>query len=121
MQELNHKLAEIKQEILDGMEQLESSKEVYEFKKSYLDSKKGKIGQLMRCDNIAPENRAAYGKSVNELKEWATACFEELDVKLKAKELQQRYENEKIDITMPAVKRTKGKSSPDYSGEKSVD
>lgn len=32
MQELNHKLAEIKQEILDGMEQLESSKEVYEFK-----------------------------------------------------------------------------------------
>ena len=44
MQELNHKLAEIKQEILDGMEQLESSKEVYEFKKSYLDSKKGKIG-----------------------------------------------------------------------------
>ena len=34
MQELNHKLAEIKQEILDGMEQLESSKEVYEFQKN---------------------------------------------------------------------------------------
>ena len=113
MQELNHKLAEIKQEILDGMEQLESSKEVYEFKKSYLDSKKGKIGQLMKeMRNIAPENRAAYGKSVNELKEWATACFEELDVKLKAKELQQRYENEKIDITMPAVKKTKGNLHP---------
>lgn len=113
MQELNHKLAEIKQEILDGMEQLESSKEVYEFKKSYLDSKKGKIGQLMKeMRNIAPENRAAYGKSVNELKGWAAVCFEELDVKLKAKELQQRYENEKIDITMPAVKKTKGNLHP---------
>ena len=29
MQELNNKLAQIKQVILDGMEQLESSKEVY--------------------------------------------------------------------------------------------
>lgn len=113
MQELNNKLAQIKQEILDGMEQLESSKEVYEFKKSYLDSKKGKIGQLMKeMRNIAPENRAAYGKSVNELKEWATGCFEELDEKLKAKELQQRYESEKIDITMPAAKRKSGNLHP---------
>ena len=85
MQELNglsEKLDAIKQEILTGMETLDSSKAVYEFKKSFLDSKTGKIGQLMKgMKDIPPQERANYGKSVNALKEWALAQFEELDVK----------------------------------------
>ena len=40
--------------------------------------------------------------TVNVLKEWALAQFAELDEKMKVKELKQRYEAEKIDITMPA-------------------
>ena len=51
MQELNgltEKLDAIKQEILSGMESLDSSKAVYEFRKSFLDSKNGKISQLMK-------------------------------------------------------------------------
>ena len=103
MQELNEKLTAIQQEIIDGMEALESSKAVYEFKKSFMDNKTGKIGALMKeMKNIAPQDRAAYGKSVNVLKEWALAQFAELDEKMKVKELKQRYEAEKIDITMPA-------------------
>ena len=46
MQELNHKLAEIKQEILDGMEQLENYSRYMRLKNLYLDSKKGKIAKL---------------------------------------------------------------------------
>lgn len=113
LNELNEKLAVIKQEILDGVGQLENSKVVYEFKKSFLDSKKGKIGQLMKeMRNIAPENRASYGKGVNELKEWAQNYFDELDEKMKAKELQLRYELEKIDISMPAEKVECGNLHP---------
>ena len=48
MQELNEKLTAIQQEIIDGMEALESSKAVYEFKKSFMDNKTGKIGALMK-------------------------------------------------------------------------
>lgn len=113
MQGLNDNMVAIKQEIMSGLEQLNSSKAVYEMKKKFLDSKAGKIGLLMKeMRNIAPEERANYGKSVNELKEWATSFFNELDEKVKEKELQMRYESEKIDITMPAEKTECGNLHP---------
>lgn len=65
-------LSELKQKIENGLEELKSSKELYEFKSEYLEGKKSKISGLMKeMKNIAPEERANYGKSVNELKEWA--------------------------------------------------
>jgi len=110
---MNDRLANIRQEIMDGVGQLSSSRAVYEFKKQFLDSKTGKIGQLMKeMKSIAPEERASFGKGVNELKEWAQQRFAELDERVKAKELQKRYESEKIDVTMPAVKMRTGNLHP---------
>jgi len=109
----NEMLNAIKQEILDGMDSLDSSKAVYEFRKTFLDSKTGKISQLMKgMKDIPPEERANYGKSVNALKEWALEQFAELDAKMKQMELQKRYENEKVDITMPAEKIESGNLHP---------
>ena len=101
---MNDRLANIKQEILDGIKERASSRaEAFELRKQFLDSKTGKIGQLMKeMKSIAPEERASFGKSVNELKEWAQQRFMELDEKMKERELQRRYESERIDITMPA-------------------
>lgn len=101
---MNDRLASIRQEILDGIEKHAGSRaEAFELRKQFLDSKTGKIGQLMKeMKSIAPQERASFGKSVNELKEWAQQCFTELDEKMKAMELQRRYESEKIDVTMPA-------------------
>ena len=45
---MNANLEAIKQEIIAGADALNSSKEVYEFKKKYLDGKAGKIGLLMK-------------------------------------------------------------------------
>ncbi len=113
MQGLNENMDAIKQEIMSSLEQMDSSKAVYEMRKKYLDSKTGKIGLLMKeMRNIAPEERANYGKGVNELKEWATNFFNELDEKAKEKELQMRYESEKLDITMPAVQTECGNLHP---------
>ena len=110
---LNEKVAAIRQEILDSFEDLDSSKAVYELKKKYMDSKKGKISALMKdMKSIAPEDRAAYGKHVNELKVWAQKSFEELDEKLKVQEMKMRYRKERIDVTMPAKKRTAGNLHP---------
>lgn len=101
---MNERLAGIRQEIMDGIEERANSRAAaFELRKQFLDSKTGKIGQLMKeMRNIAPEERASFGKSVNELKEWAQQRFQELDEKMKAKELELRYEREKIDVTMPA-------------------
>ena len=110
---MNANLEQIKQEILAGADALASSKDVYEFRKQFLDGKTGKIGLLMReMKNIAPEERAAYGKGVNELKEWALEFLSSLDEKMKAKELQDRYESEKIDISLPAVEEQEGNLHP---------
>ena len=58
-------LSELKQKIENGLEELKSSKELYEFKSEYLEGKKSKISGLMKeMKNIAPEERANYGKSV---------------------------------------------------------
>ena len=79
---MSDRLASIRQEILDGMKERANSRaEAFELRKQFLDSKTGKIGQLMKeMKSIAPEDRASFGKSVNELKEWAQQCFAELDV-----------------------------------------
>lgn len=114
MSERSDRFAGIRQEILEGMEQrAESRAAAFELRKQFLDSKTGKIGQMMKeMKNIAPEERASFGKSVNELKEWALQKFAELDEKMKAKELRLRYEREKIDVTMPAEETEVGNLHP---------
>ena len=111
---MNDRLASIKQEILEVTEKGATSRATaFELRKQFLDSKTGKIGQLMKeMKSIAPEERAAFGKGVNELKEWAQQCFADLDEKMKARELQRRYEAEKIDVTMPASRIETGNLHP---------
>jgi len=104
LKELREQIEAIRQNIREGSKDLTSSRMVYEFRKSFTD-KNGKIGQLMKgMKDIAPESRAEFGKNVNELKTWAQDYFTELDAKMKERELQARYESEKIDITLPAKK-----------------
>ncbi|MCR4625967.1 MAG: phenylalanine--tRNA ligase subunit alpha [Lachnospiraceae bacterium] len=116
MQDLNElkvSINAIKDEIVNGVKELTNSKALYEFKKTFLDSKAGKINALMKeMKNIPNEMKAEFGKNVNELKTWAGEKFDELDVQMKEAESKQRYENEKIDITMPAVKCKCGKLHP---------
>ena len=45
---MNANLEAIKQEIITGSQELASAKEVYEFRKKFLDGKTGKIGLLMK-------------------------------------------------------------------------
>ena len=53
---MNERFASIREEILNGMNQQTSSREVYEFRKLFMDSKTGKIGQLMKeMKNIPPQ------------------------------------------------------------------
>lgn len=113
LRELNEKIAEIKQEIQASADQLTSSKSVYEFKKNFLDSKKGKLSALMKeMRNIPNEHKAEFGKNVNAAKEWATEFFDQLNDKMQAQEQKLRYESEKIDVTMPAKKIKYGNLHP---------
>ena len=113
LKELNQAIEAIKQEIHDKAGGIDTSRGVYEFKKTILDSKKGKLSQLMKeMRNIPNESKAEFGKTVNAAKDWATGFFDELDEKLKAVELKKRYESEKIDVSMPAMRPRYGNLHP---------
>lgn len=113
LNELQEKLSSIRQEIKEEITKIENSKSAFEYKKSIMDSKTGKIGSLMReMGKIPNELKAEYGKKVNEIKMWAQSEFENLEKSLKEAELNKLYESEKIDVTMPSKIRKKGYLHP---------
>ena len=113
LNELSEKLSLIRQEVSDEIKRIENSKNAFEYRKSLMDSKTGKIGSLMKeMGKIPNELKADYGKRVNEIKTWAQTQFEALEKDLKEKEMLLRYESEKIDVTMPAKMRPIGNLHP---------
>ena len=84
LKELNEVIAAIKEEIRQGADALTTSRSVYEFKKTFLDNKQGRIGLLMKeMRNVPNDQKAEFGKTINGAKEWANQFFDELDQKLK--------------------------------------
>ena len=76
LKELNEVITAIKEEIRQGADALTTSKSVYEFKKTFLDNKQGRIGLLMKeMRNVANDQKAEFGKTINGAKEWANNFF----------------------------------------------
>ena len=79
LNELNEKVEQIKADIREQLEKIENTKGVYEYKKTILD-KNGIIGGLMKqMGSVPKEEKADFGKKVNELKNWASEHFDELN------------------------------------------
>ena len=113
LNELSSKLIAIKDEITSRLNDIASSKAVYEYRKTLMDAKNGQIGSLMKeMGKIPNELKAEYGKKVNEIKNWAQAQFDAVDARLKEAEMKKRYESESIDVTLPSVKPAKGNLHP---------
>ena len=111
---MNEQIRQIREEIEASIDSFDSSKALYEFRKIYLDNKDGKIAGLMKgMKDVPKEDRPAFGKIVNEIKEWAIARFEETDAKIKLIELEKRNKAEAVDVTMPASSANVGKLHPD--------
>jgi len=111
--ELEGKLSGIREEIRGELAKILDSRSVYEYKKSVMDGKTGLLGSLMRdMGKIAKEERAEYGKKVNELKAYAEELFTEANERLKRAEMDARYASEKIDVTMPEERQNRGNLHP---------
>ncbi len=74
LKELNEVIAAIKDEICKGAEALTTSRSVYEFKKTFLDNKQGRIGLLMKeMRNVPNDQKAEFGKTINGAKSGQTS------------------------------------------------
>ena len=109
---MKEKIENIKQKLISQLKEIKSSKALYDLQGEYI-GKTGEISLLMReLGKASKEERPALGKMINDVKEWALIEFQKANEIIKLEELKARYENEKIDVSMPAKKAKKGSLHP---------
>ena len=91
----------IKDKAFAEIEKAESSQNLIDLRVKYL-GKTGEITSLMKnMKDIAPEERANFGKVVNELKNEVEKAILAKDAKIKEIELERKIKDETLDITLP--------------------
>ena len=99
---------ELAKQAEESLGQVSSKETLASFWQEYL-SKNGKIPALMKnLRTVAPEERPAMGKIINELKAKVQAEYDAAAEKVKAAELAARNAAETVDITLPAKTRPMG-------------
>ena len=99
----------LREKTLAALREAESSRALYELKVGFQSELK-KVMSGMR--ELSKEERPAFGKLVNELKESMEEAFEGRAVEIREKEMQAKYAAERIDVTMPGRKFRPGALHP---------
>ena len=103
---------ELAKQAEESLGQVSSKETLASFWQEYL-SKNGKIPALMKnLRSVAPEERPAVGKIINELKQKVQADYDAAAAKVKEAELAARNAAETVDITLPAKTRAVGGLHP---------
>jgi len=93
---------EIRVEYQAEIASVEDAKQLAAFWTKYL-GKGGAIQGLMGgIKKVPKEEKKAYGQAVNEIKNWAQALYDEKKEEIDKKAMLARYEEETIDVTLPA-------------------
>ena len=109
---MSSKLEEISKEALEAFAGASDSAALYELKVKYL-GKSGPLSAVMReMKNLTPAERPAFGAKVNEVKTGLEAKYEEVERKIKSRELLSKLESERVDMTLPGRKVRRGSLHP---------
>ena len=102
----------IKTEYQSELALVEDAKQLSEFWAKYL-GKGGQVQKLMEgIKNVPNEEKKAYGQAVNQVKNWAQELYDAKKVEIDNKALLARYEEEAIDVTLPASHTEAGNLHP---------
>ncbi|MCI6004550.1 MAG: phenylalanine--tRNA ligase subunit alpha [Blautia sp.] len=103
---------EVKKAISEDLKLAENEAQLSEFWKKCL-GKGGTIQGLMNgIKQVAKEEKKAYGQTVNEIKNWAQALYDEKKEEIEKQALLKKYEKETIDVTLPVKMRPMGNLHP---------
>ena len=109
---MKEKLQQIREKAIAEIEGSDGLDRLNEVRQAVL-GKKGELTAVLKgMKDVAPEDRPKVGQWVNDTRTAIETIMEEKMKKLEAEALRKRYEAEKIDVTMPAVKHEKGNLHP---------
>ena len=109
---MQEKFNQLKIEAKTELETIQSLKDLNDLKVKYI-GKNGNITALLRgMKDIPAENRAEFGKMVNDLKEEVAQMISLKETSLKEKEMNDKFNSEAIDITLPGKINSNGSLHP---------
>jgi len=109
---MKEKLEQISKETIAKIEELGSMQELQDLRVKVL-GKKGELTEILRgMKDLSPEERPVVGAIVNVVRDEIEAALEKAEEVLAKKELEKKLEEEKIDITLPSSKITRGSKHP---------
>lgn len=110
MEEIKKILSEAKNDIEHDV----SLERLIEIKNLYL-SKKGRLSVLInKMRELSIEEKKSFGKELNDAKAYVESLINNKMAELEKKKLNQKLENEKIDITLPPIDSHSGVANPFY-------
>ena len=109
---MKEKLEQISKETIAKIEELSSMQELQDLRVKVL-GKKGELTEILRgMKDLSPEERPVVGAIVNVVRDEIESALAKAEEVLTEKELTKKLEEEKIDITLPSSKITRGSKHP---------
>lgn len=109
---MKEKLEQISKETIAKIEEVNSLQELQDLRVKVL-GKKGELTEILRgMKDLSPEERPVVGAIVNTVRDEIEAALSKAEEVLAKKELDKKLEEEKIDITLPSSKITRGSKHP---------
>ena len=109
---MEEQLKQLIDETLDKIKTASTPDELSGIRVSVLGKKGALTGLLKDMKNVAPEERAAVGKIVNDAKAAISGALENAESELKKNLRSARLREETIDVTLPAKKKDLGHRHP---------
>lgn len=98
---MKEKLQEIQSKALEEIEKTKDAKSLQDIKVQYL-GKKGSLTTVLRgMGKLSKEERPVVGELANEVRQKITTAFEEKRDIFETQELEEKLQNEAIDVTLP--------------------
>ena len=109
---MEEKINQIRKEAEEEISKIEDIHALNEIRVKVL-GKKGKLTEILRgMGSLSSEERPVIGNLVNKVRDEIEGLITSKETELKKKELQEKLQSEKIDVTLPATKVKRGSKHP---------
>ena len=106
------KLNEIEKKALQALGQAKELQELNELKVKIL-GRKGEITLMLRgLKDLSPQERSEFGQAANQVKDRIEKLVAQRINEIKARDLNQRLEHERLDVTLPGLPINRGGKHP---------